>query len=536
MRRLAAIILALLLSLPAVAQTTDEAAANSLFVEAVEAWRRAEGLAGEDLSRIQERLRALRIVDNNLRRIVEQHKSSSLAVKLVVGERIGPLGLADTRRAIEAAQQQEKEALLKALEEAADRNVRAHGGAPSPRPPATASPAPAPSPPSTAARPAPTPTPAPVAPAAQPSAAEVSFWESVRNSRDPAELEAYLTAFPQGTFAPLARTRLQSLRPTQQAAPAQRPATPQAAPRAVPNPPNEQEAEVRLWQQVRESRNIRDLNRYLERYPRGAFADLARARIEELRRVAQSQPGAVTSPTPRATSGDPSLAPGRFVRDCPECPEMVVVPSGSTRLASGLDVVIATAFAVGKYEVTFAEWDACVSAGGCSNRPYDRSWGRGRQPVMNVSWDDAQQYVAWLSRRTGKTYRLLSEAEWEYAAQAGGGGEQAAQPGANQANCAGCGSRWDSRQTAPVGSFAANAFGLHDMLGNVSEWTADCWNDSISGSPRDGSARQSGDCSRRVLRGGSWDSSPWLSRSAFRFGDTTVYRYVAYGFRVARTL
>ncbi len=236
--RFVTLLLALLLSLPVMAQTPEDAAANRLFVEAVEAWRRAEGLAGEDLSRIQERLRALRIVDGNLRRIVEQHKSSSLAVKLVVGDRIGPLGLADTRKAIEAAQQQEKEALLKALEEAADRNVRAHGGAPSPRPPATASPAPAPSPPSTAARSAPTPTPAPVAPAAQPSAAEVSFWESVRNSRDPVELEAYLTAFPQGTFAPLARTRLRNLQPAQQVAPAQQPTAsqPSQQPPAQPQP------------------------------------------------------------------------------------------------------------------------------------------------------------------------------------------------------------------------------------------------------------------------------------------------------------
>jgi formylglycine-generating enzyme required for sulfatase activity len=241
-------------------------------------------------------------------------------------------------------------------------------------------------------------------------------------------------------------------------------------------------------------------------------------------------------PTPAPPAAAPALSAGQQFRDCPECPEMVVVPSGSTRLASGLDVVIAAAFAVGKYEVTFAEWDACVSAGGCSHGPSDEGWGRGRQPVMNVSWDDAQQYVAWLSRRTGKTYRLLSEAEWEYAAQAGGGREQAAQPGANQANCSGCGSRWDKRQTAPVGSFAPNAFGLYDMLGNVWEWTADCWNDSISGSPRGGSARQSGDCSRRVLRGGSWYSNPSDSRSAFRNRFTSDYRFDHLGFRVARTL
>ena len=152
---------------------------------------------------------------------------------------------------------------------------------------------------------------------------------------------------------------------------------------------------------------------------------------------------------------------------------------------------------------------------------------------MNVNWDDAQAYVAWLSRKTGKPYRLLSEAEWEYAAQAGSGREAR---GANQANCGGCGSRWDGRQTAPVGSFAANAFGLHDMLGNVWEWTADCWNESHAGAVADGSTRLSGDCSRRVLRGGSWDSNPVLSRSASRISYPSDFRGAVNGFRVARTL
>lgn len=197
---------------------------------------------------------------------------------------------------------------------------------------------------------------------------------------------------------------------------------------------------------------------------------------------------------------------------------MVVIPAGSTRLASGRDIVIETPFAVGKFEVTFGEWDACFSGGGffstgCKHRPDDNGWGRGRQPVINVNWEDAQQYVAWLSQKTGKRYRLLSEAEWEYAAQAGTGRELATQAGADQANCTGCGSRWDGKQTAPVGSFAANAFGLHDMLGNISEWTAE-----------------------RVLRGGSWSYDPRFARSALRSRSDSVLRSVTDGFRVARTL
>jgi formylglycine-generating enzyme required for sulfatase activity len=215
---------------------------------------------------------------------------------------------------------------------------------------------------------------------------------------------------------------------------------------------------------------------------------------------------------------------------------MVVIPAGYTRLASGGNVRIEKPFLVGKFEVTFEEYDACVRAGACACCPDDFGWGRGRQPVIYMSWNDAQDYVAWLSKRTGKAYRLLSEAEWEYAAQAGTGRAATVRKGANEANCDGCGSRWDGKQTAPVGSFPPNAFGLHDLLGNVWEWTADCWNEGHAGAPGGGTARTSGDCSLRVLRGGSWYIHPRLARSAFRLWDTAVNRIDVNGFRVARTL
>jgi formylglycine-generating enzyme required for sulfatase activity len=236
----------------------------------------------------------------------------------------------------------------------------------------------------------------------------------------------------------------------------------------------------------------------------------------------------------------PRIQPISF-RDCPECPEMVVIPAGSTRLASGLDVTIAAPFAVGKFEVTFEEWDTCVAAGGffgggCSHRPDDRGWGRGRQPTMGVNWNDAQQYVAWLSLKTGKSYRLLSESEWEYAAQFGSGREQTVQPGANEANCNGCGSRWDNKQAAPVGSFAANSFGVHDLLGNVSEWTADCWSQGYLRAASDGSASRTGNCSWRVVRGGSWNMDSGFPRSAHRLRIPSDLRVSYVGFRVARTL
>ena len=240
---------------------------------------------------------------------------------------------------------------------------------------------------------------------------------------------------------------------------------------------------------------------------------------------------------------------GRTFRDCPECPLMAVVPSGSFAMGSpreetGRDdegprhaVRIDYRFAVGVYEVSFDEWDACANAGGCNRYvPDDEGWGRRNRPVINVSWEDVQSYVRWLSARTGQEYRLLSESEWEYVARAGTDTRYSwgNEIGLNRANCSGCGSRWDNEQTAPVGSFSANAWGVYDMHGNVWEWVEDCYNDSYVGAPSDGSAWKSGNCSERVLRGGSRDHQPWFLRSANRFKYTTEFRYDISGFRVAR--
>ena len=175
-------------------------------------------------------------------------------------------------------------------------------------------------------------------------------------------------------------------------------------------------------------------------------------------------------------------------------------------------------FALGVYEVTFEDYDRFVQATG-HRRPTDRGWGRGGRPVIDVSWEDAEAYVAWLSRETGESYRLPSESEWEYAARAGtttrySWGQDI---GRNRAHCPGCGSRWDDYRTAPAGSFAANGWGLHDMHGNVHEWVADCWHENYARAPRDGTAWTSGgNCGRRVLRGGSWFYFPVFLRSAHR--------------------
>ena len=231
--------------------------------------------------------------------------------------------------------------------------------------------------------------------------------------------------------------------------------------------------------------------------------------------------------------------------------ELVTIPAGTYRMGcvSDIDcqenekpvhwVHIEQPFAKSKHEVTFAQWDACVLGGGCGgHRPDDEGRGRGNRPVINVSWDDAQFYVKWLSGQTGHGYRLPTEAEWEYAARAGTATAYSwgNDVGRNLANCLHCGSQWDDESSAPVGSFPSNAFGLHDMHGNVMELTQDCWNKSYAGAPAGGSAWRSGNCSKRVLRNGSWFHSRRTLRSAYRDGISPGVRSHLIGFRVARTL
>jgi formylglycine-generating enzyme required for sulfatase activity len=252
-----------------------------------------------------------------------------------------------------------------------------------------------------------------------------------------------------------------------------------------------------------------------------------------------------------STAAERALKPGDSFRECAkDCPEMVVVPSGEAMIGSPDNekgryetegplhkVVFAKPFAVSKFEVTFDEWDACVSVGGCI-RNNDFGLREKRSPVIFVSWNDARQYVAWLSKMTGQTYRLLSEAEWEYAARAGtttaySWGDEI---GHGRANCDGCGSDWDAKGAAAVGSFAANRFGLYDMLGNVWEWVEDCYASNYAAAHTDGSAWTSKDCTQRVIRGGSWINVPRLIRSATRSSNAPDFRDYDLGFRVGRTL
>ena len=243
---------------------------------------------------------------------------------------------------------------------------------------------------------------------------------------------------------------------------------------------------------------------------------------------------------------------GKVFRDCPNCPEMVVIPAGRFRMGdlNGYgpsrekpvhEVRIAQPFAMGRYEVTFAEYDRYAQATG-KGKPDDEGWGRGNHPVINVSWEDARGYVKWLSQETGQRYRLPSEAEWEYAARAGSTTKYSwgNSPSGRHAN-ADEDYGWPSdgyEYTAPTGSFIPNQFGLYDMSGNVYEWVEDCWHENYAGAPVDGSAWvRGGNCDGRVLRGGSFNSRPAWVRSATRGWGGAAYRDGSdVGFRLVRTL
>ncbi|WP_376696161.1 SUMF1/EgtB/PvdO family nonheme iron enzyme [Wenzhouxiangella sp. EGI_FJ10305] len=260
--------------------------------------------------------------------------------------------------------------------------------------------------------------------------------------------------------------------------------------------------------------------------------------------------------TSTALFSDRLEAIGSPFKDCDDCPVMVNIPGGSFLQGSPPGeplrdtnedprrMVDTPAFAIGQTEVTFTQWDACEAEGGCTHDPGDQGHGRGDRPVINVSWDDAQQYVTWLSDKTGQDYRLPSESEWEYAARASTSGRfnTGACITSDQANfnatspATGCPTGIQRQETLPVASFGPNAFGLYDTHGNVWEWVQDCWNDNYVGAPVDGSAWMLGGCDRAVTRGGAFVSSGWTQRSAVRFPNTRAISSGALGFRLARSV
>ena len=383
---------------------------------------------------------------------------------------------------------------------------------------------------------------------------EVLVWAGLDASADGLRLQAFLDEFPKGANSDRARVRLAELR-TEEAK-----AKSEAERRAK---------ETDAWGAVAAETDVATIEAFLKAWPKGQHAAAAKTRIAELKRGSGArgqwmlQGAAVTMGAVvlaaagwwgveqwrwRATPLDHVAQAGESFSECGHCPVMVVLPAGAVAMGSTdgasdekppHQVTIAKAVAVGKYTVTFDEWDACVTAGACDHyHPDDQSWGRGTRPVINVSWDKAKSYVAWLSAKTGRGYRLLSEAEWEYAARAGATTKYywGDDVGKGNANCSGCGSQWDGKQTAPVGSFQPNAFGLYDMLGNVWQWCEDTRQSDYQGAPTDGSAWIISGVSSRVLRGGSWGDGPQDLRSASRDYGQPDYRNYSVGFRIARTL
>jgi formylglycine-generating enzyme required for sulfatase activity len=255
---------------------------------------------------------------------------------------------------------------------------------------------------------------------------------------------------------------------------------------------------------------------------------------------------------PLCANEERSLKPKDAFKECDKCPEMIMVPAGRFTMGSPVNepgrednegpqhqVTIGKAFAVGKFAVTFEEWESCVADGGCNRyEPNDQGWGRGRQPVINVSWSDANAYALWVSRKTGKLYRLLTEAEREYVTRAG-----TATPFWSGSSITSKLANYDKndevtigKRTVPVDSFEPNAWGVYQVHGNVWEWVEDCWHDNYQGAPADASAWTTRDCSSRVLRGGSWDYVQRFLRSADRNRLNSDLRVSNVGFRLARAV
>lgn len=341
---------------------------------------------------------------------------------------------------------------------------------------------------------------------------ELAFWESVKDSKQVGDYEAYLKAYPQGRFAALAQARIAHLRAAQPQQPQQAqqatvPAVPKDGPATAPKPP-----------------------------PAKAPPPRASA--------APAPVPATPAPSPAAPAR--TAAAGADIKDCPACPTLVQIPAATFTMGSNTSdasekpahaVTLAAPFAIGRHEVSVQEWNACAAAGGCQKiaQPAGTS---ANAPMRDVSWDDAQQYVRWLGTVSGKPYRLPTEAEWERAARGGTTtrywwGEQMAQ---GKANCKECGKPWAEDGPADVGSFGANPYGLYDTSGSVWEWVADCWHNNYKGAPADGRIWDEPDCRVRVIRGGSWREGAAYMVVSTRFKYDAGVRHSQNGFRVARSL
>ncbi|MEX3933345.1 SUMF1/EgtB/PvdO family nonheme iron enzyme [Paraburkholderia phymatum] len=345
----------------------------------------------------------------------------------------------------------------------------------------------------------------------------------------------------------------------------------------LPKDSNEQ-YELTFWDSIKDSNYASDYEAYLKAYPNGRFAALAKARIERLKAAGSATPPAThatpapsPAPAPKAAAtpspaSTPAPAPKAAVtpapaaptpapaqaatggesKDCAACPVMVSLPAGSFTMGSNYGdpsekpphhVTISTPFAIARYEVTVEQWNACADANGCPKLSSENSSVK-NAPARDLSWDDTQAYVKWLSKATGKTYRLPTEAEWEYADRAGTStkywwGDQMRK---GVANCKDCGDPYHKEAPEPVGSYAANPNGLYDMNGSVWEWVGDCWHNSYQNAPADGRSWDAPGCNMRVIRGGSWREGNDYMLSSTRFKYSPSVRQSQNGFRVVKEL
>jgi formylglycine-generating enzyme required for sulfatase activity len=345
---------------------------------------------------------------------------------------------------------------------------------------------------------------------------EITFWNSIKDSNYPADYEAYLKAYPNGRFVTLAHARIDRLR-----AAASTPAAlvSPAAPAVAPTPQS--------------ARSATPASAAPQERPHPAPAPTASV----------PAPPSTTAVAAKPVNHPPAAGEQR---DCTSCPSMITVAAGSFPMGSNTDdpsekpvhhVSIGAPFAIGKYEVTVEQWNACVAANACQKLTPESNTSK-TAPARDLSWDDAQQYVKWLSKVTGKPYRLPTEAEWEYADR---GGTTTAywwgdQMRKGNANCTNCGDPWHKEGPEAVGSFTPNPLGLYDMNGSVWEWTADCWHSSYQGAPVDGRPWDSPGCDMRVIRGGSWREDGSYMLSATRFKYSAGVRQSQDGLRVVKEL
>jgi len=395
-------------------------------------------------------------------------------------------------------------------------------------------------------------------------------WGRTRMEGSRPAVQAYLEQFPNGLHLADADILLNEIRLAEEAEQRRDEA--------------ERKLDEEAWDRARSARTIEAVDRYLADWPGGTHADEARRLRAQLqsslddRRAFEAAARLNTRDAYQAyidafpqgdrlaaaleAIDDLTLRPGKVFRDCAGCPDMMVLPAGSFWQGSDENSPLALKketprrmvsfqqpFAIGVFEVTFEQWDRCVAAGACSTNPDDNGWGRGRRPVMGVSWNDALEFTEWLSNETGQRYGLPSESQWEYAARAGEEGDWqggSASMVCAYANIAGTesGFRWNhdacadtaAIQTLPVGSLEPNAFGLYDTIGNVAEWTMDCMNLSYLDAPADGSAWSRGICSSRMTRGGSWFTGTREIRLPSRFNLKNGDRNDFTGFRVVRAV